>query len=82
MARSLMLAVGASLVMAGTVLAQQVVVQPEAVRVAQPTRSYRSYSVSPANQPRGDVRRSGAHSADATWRHAGAKPHGHYNSGR
>lgn len=54
----------------------------EAVRVAQPTRSYRSYSVSPVNGPRGEVRRTGPHGGDATWRHAGAKPAGHYGSGR
>ena len=68
-----------------TVMAQQVaspqVVSPAAaqVRTVQPTRSYRSYSVNPA---RGDVRRNGPHSGEATWRHAGSKPVGHYGSGR
>lgn len=66
-------------------LAQQVVVQPSAqpapVRTpsVQPTRQYRSYSVNPS---RGDVRRNGPHSGEATWRHAGAKPAGHYATGR
>lgn len=54
----------------------------QTVRVPQPVRSYRSYSVSPSNMPRGEVRRNGPHSSDATWRHAGAKPAGHYGSGR
>jgi hypothetical protein len=52
---------------------------PAQVRTVQPTRSYRSYSVNPA---RGDVRRDGPHSGEATWRHAGAKPAGHYSNGR
>jgi hypothetical protein len=52
---------------------------PVQVRTVQPTRSYRSFSVNPA---RGDVRRNGPHSGEATWRHAGAKPVGHYGSGR
>lgn len=66
-------------------LAQQVVVQssgqPAPVRnpSVQPTRQYRSYSVNPS---RGDVRRNGPHSGEATWRHAGAKPAGHYATGR
>lgn len=66
-------------------LAQQVVVQPSGqpapVRApaVQPTRQYRSYSVNPS---RGDVRRNGPHSGEATWRHAGAKPAGHYAPGR
>lgn len=68
---------------AGISSAQQVVTpSPRPVRVAQPVRSYRSYSVSPSNMPRGDVRRNGPHSGEATWRHAGAKPAGHYGSGR
>jgi len=70
------------------VMAQQVASQPSQgvvrsapaqVRTVQPTRSYRSFSVNPA---RGDVRRNGSHSGEATWRHAGAKPVGHYGSGR
>lgn len=72
-------------VMAGGLMAQsaaaQQATQPAAaqVRTVQPTRSYRSYSVNPA---RGDVRRNGPHSGEATWRHAGAKPAGHYATGR
>ena len=73
-------------VLAGGLMTQQVtaqqVVQPAApaqVRTVQPTRSYRSYSVNPA---RGDVRRNGPHSGEATWRHAGAKSAGHYSGGR
>jgi hypothetical protein len=52
---------------------------PSQMRGVQPTRSYRSYSVNPS---RGDVRRGGPHSGESTWRHAGAKPGGHYGSGR
>jgi len=72
-------------VLAGGLMTQQVMAQqvaqptPAQVRTVQPTRSYRSYSVNPA---RGDVRRNGPHSGDATWRHAGAKPVGHYATGR
>jgi hypothetical protein len=72
-------------VMAQQVVAQQVMPQqvvqpaPAQVRTVQPTRSYRSFSVNPA---RGDVRRNGPHSGEATWRHAGAKPAGHYATGR
>jgi hypothetical protein len=84
------LAVLAGGLMAQQVMAQQVVqpapaqvrtVQPAPaqVRTVQPTRSYRSFSVNPA---RGDVRRNGPHSGEATWRHAGAKPAGHYATGR
>ena len=72
--------------MAGAASAQEVAGRPTGVRPApataravQPTRSYRSYSVNPA---RGDVRRDGPHAGDATWRHAGAKPVGHYATGR
>lgn len=62
--------------LAGVAQAQQ------AVRPAtqQATRSYRSYSVTPAS--RGDVRRSSRHASEATWRHANAKAAGHYGSGR
>lgn len=64
-------------------VAQQVVTpSAQPARVAQPVRSYRSYSVSPSNVPRGEVRRNGPHGSEATWRHAGAKPAGHYGSGR
>ena len=84
------LAVLAGGLMTQQVMAQQVVqpvpaqvrtVQPAPaqVRTVQPTRSYRSFSVNPA---RGDVRRNGPHSGEATWRHAGAKPAGHYATGR
>jgi hypothetical protein len=72
-------------VLAGGMMTQQVMAQqvvqpaPTQVREVQPTRSYRSFSVNPA---RGDVRRNGPHSGDATWRHAGAKPAGHYANGR
>jgi hypothetical protein len=65
--------------MASTVLAQQVV-QPQ-VRSPQPTRSYRSYSVRPAQPQRAD-RRSSGHSGEATWRHADAKAAGHFTGGR
>ena len=84
------LAVLAGGLMTQQVMAQQVVqpvpaqvrmVQPAPaqVRTVQPTRSYRSFSVNPA---RGDVRRNGPHSGESTWRHAGAKPAGHYATGR
>ena len=84
------LAVLAGGLMTQQVMAQQVVqpaapaqvrtVQPtRSVRTVQPTRSYRSFSVNPA---RGDVRRNGPHSGEATCRHAGAKPAGHYSTGR
>jgi hypothetical protein len=72
---------------ASTALAQQVVeqsqvrtVQPQ-VRTVQPQRSYRSYSVRPAQPQRAD-RRSPAHAGEATWRHADAKAAGHYTGGR
>ena len=75
------LAVLAGGLMTQQVMAQQVVQQaaPAQVRTVQPSRSYRSYSVNPA---RGDVRRNGPHSGEATWRHAGAKSAGHYSGGR
>lgn len=79
------LAVLAGGLMTHQALAQQpasprvVRVAPPQVRTVQPTRSYRSFSVNPA---RGDVRRNGPHSGEATWRHAGAKPAGHYANGR
>ena len=63
--------------------AQQPVRQAQqSVRQAapRPSRSYRSYSVTPA--PRGDVSAGSRHAAEATWRHAGAKPVGHYGGGR
>jgi hypothetical protein len=81
----------AAALLAGGVWAQQAfaqqVVAPSAVPVQsaprvttmQPTRQYRSYSV---NSSRDEVRRNGPHSGDATWRHAGAKAHGHYATGK
>ena len=72
-------------VLVGGMMAQQVMAQqvmqptPDQVRTVESTRSYRSFSVNPA---RGDVRRNGPHSGEATWRHAGAKPAGHYSGGR
>lgn len=80
MTRSFIMAMAAVVALAGTALAQQAVQQP--VRAAQPTRTYRSYSVTPTNPPRGDVRRNGPHSGDATWRQAGAKAVGHFATGR
>ena len=86
MKRSFLLIVAVALVAGMGIPEQsrgQQVGQPAApARVSQPTRSYRSYSVNPTNPPRGDVRRGGRHSGEATWRHAGAKPVGHYNTGR
>ena len=91
MTRSFMLMMTMILLTAGTALAQQVVVQPQVVaqprvvtqpQMAQPTRSYRSYSVNPTNVPRGTAGRDGTHAGESTWRHAGAKAHGHYGSGR
>ena len=94
MNRSTMLMM-ASVVLAGGVWAQQALAQqsvppvvvpqetmqaaPAQVRTVQPTRSYRSYSVNPT---RGEVRRNGPHSGEATWRHAGSKAVGHYGTGR
>jgi len=86
MTRSFMLMVAMVALTAGTALAQQVVVQPQVVAqprvVTQPTRSYRSYSVNPTNVPRGNAGRDGTHAGESTWRHAGAKAHGHFGSGR
>lgn len=79
------MAVLAGGVFAAQAMAQQVVSQPSVqpapvrARSAQPTRQYRSYSVNPT---RGEVRRDGPHSGDATWRHAGAKGAGHYATGK
>jgi len=88
-------AIVAVALLAGGVWAQQAfaqqVVAPSAAPVlsaspvttmqpaVQPTRQYRSYSV---NSSRDEVRRNGQHSGDATWRHAGAKAHGHYATGK
>lgn len=62
--------------LAGSAEAQQPVRQT----APRPTRSYRSYSVTPA--PRGEVAPGSRHANEATWRHAGAKPAGHYGAGR
>ena len=70
---------------AAQAMAQQVVsgpvveTAPVRPRAPQPTRQYRSYSVNPS---RGEVRRDGPHSGEASWRHAGAKAVGHYSGGR
>lgn len=86
MTRSLMLTLALVLLAAGTATAQQVATaQPQSVRVAQPTRSYRSYSVTPSTASgatMGDVRPTGRHAGEASWRHATAKAAGHYNGGR
>ena len=79
--------VGAGLGLSEQSVAQQVVQPTSPARASQstssqPSRSYRSYSVNPTNPPRGDVRRGGPHSGEATWRHAGAKAAGHYGTGR
>ena len=85
MMMAVMMAVLAGGMFAAQAMAQQVISEPAVqpaparVRTAQPTRQYRSYSVNPA---RGDVRRNGLHSGDATWRHAGAKAVGHYATGK
>ncbi|MEI6241265.1 MAG: hypothetical protein WCR51_12820 [Planctomycetia bacterium] len=86
MTRSFMLMLALVLSVAGTAMAQQVtVVQPQSARVSQPTRSYRSYSVAPSASTAatmGDVRPTGRHAGEASWRHATAKAAGHYNGGR
>lgn len=86
MRRSCMSMLAVALFFTGTAMAQQVaVVQPQAVRVAQPTRAYRSYSIAPATPSAatmGDVRQTGRHAGEASWRHATAKAAGHYNGGR
>jgi hypothetical protein len=77
----------------GLAMAQQAAVvqpQPPTVQVAPqvraPTvRTYRSYSVSPSASTAttmGDVRPTGRHAGEASWRHATAKAAGHYNGGR
>lgn len=79
MKRSFMPIAAVAVFVASTALAQQVV-QPQ-VRSVQPTRSYRSYSVRPAQPQRAD-RRAPGHSGEATWRHADAKAAGHFTGGR
>lgn len=66
-----------ALSVAGVAQAQQ-----QVVREVRPpaTRSYRSYSVTPA--PRGDVRRTNEHGSHATWRHADSKAQGKFSTGR
>jgi len=86
MTRAIMLLVVVAASVAGTAMAQQATaVQPQPARATQSTRSYRSYSVAPSTQTAatmGDVRPTGRHSGEASWRHATAKAAGHYNSGR
>ncbi|MFM8498215.1 MAG: hypothetical protein ACKOEM_22255 [Planctomycetia bacterium] len=85
MTRSFMLMLALVVSTSGIAMAQQVVVQPQPVRVAQPVRSYRSYSVAPSKAnaaTMGDVRPTGRHAGEASWRHATAKAAGHYNGGR
>jgi hypothetical protein len=77
MARAFMAMMALALMIVGVAQAQQPVVRE--VR-PQTTRSYRSYSVTPA--PRGDVRRTNEHDAHATWRHADSKAQGRYHTGR
>lgn len=60
---------------------QQQPQQPQACSV-EPTRTYRSYSVTPSNPGLGRVRRSGPRAGAATWRQANAKADGHYGAGR
>ena len=76
MARAFTVTMALALLVVGVAQAQQPVVRE--VR-AQPTRTYRSYSVTP--QQRG-VRRMGVHDAHATWRHADSKAHGHFHTGK
>ena len=76
MARFLMVTIVLASALVGVAQAQQVTRQP----APRTTRSYRSYSVTPA--PRGDVRRDSPHASEATWRHASSKPAGHYGGGR
>lgn len=86
MTRLFMLMLALVLSVAGSAMAQQVTVgQPQAARVPQPTRSYRSYSIAPSAPQAatmGDVRPTGRHAGEASWRHATAKAAGHYNGGR
>lgn len=77
MTRTMLLMMAVVIGLAGVAAAQQQVVRQTAPRT---TRSYRSYSVTPA--ARGDVRRDGPHAKDATWRHANAKAAGHFSGGR
>jgi hypothetical protein len=80
MSRFLTLMTMAVVVLANVAEAQQATQRATRQAPPRPTRSYRSYSVTPA--PRGDVSPGSRHATEATWRHAGAKPVGHYGSGR
>jgi hypothetical protein len=91
MTRSFMLMLMLVVFTSSAAMAQQVVVaQPQVVRMApqgtpQPVRAYRSYSVTPSAPTAatmGDVRPTGRHAGEASWRHATAKAAGHYNGGR
>jgi hypothetical protein len=75
MKRFAMLVVAAAVVGTGISYAQQPV-QPR----PRTTRSYRSYSVSPST--RGNAAQRSRAAAEATWRHADAKPQGQFHSGR
>lgn len=74
MKRLAMLMVVVTVVGTGVAFAQQPV-QPR----PQVTRSYRSYSVSPAMRPTAQRTRA---ASDATWRHADSKAAGHFSGGR
>lgn len=80
MTRTMMLMAVLVIGLTSVATAQQVVRQAAPQAAPRTTRSYRSYSVTPA--PRGDVRRDGRHATEATWRHANAKAAGHYSAGR
>ena len=75
MKRFVMLVLVATAVGSGVAQAQQAA-QPR----PQATRSYRSYSVSPAT--RGSAPPRTRQASDATWRHAEAKPTGQFHGGR
>ena len=71
MTRSLMLMLMLVVFTSGAATAQQVAVaQPQDVRAA------------PTAATMGDVRPTGRHAGEASWRHATAKAAGHYNGGR
>jgi len=86
MTRSVLLALALVVSGSGLAMAQQLVLdQPQPARVTQPLRGYRSYSVAPSvstGATMGDVRPTGRHAGEASWRHATAKAAGHYNGGR
>ena len=71
MTRSFMLMLMLVVFTSGVATAQQVAVaQPQVVRAA------------PTAATMGDVRPTGRHAGEASWRHATAKAAGHYNGGR